>query len=118
MGLNSFSIKEHLKKSDSIKAVLDKGVCFRSQTINVCVLKRTDSGVNRAAFVCKKSLCQKKAVLRNRFRRILKEAYRKSKQFLPLGHDIVIVGARVTEDTKSLKIEKEIADAFKKCTKK
>ena len=118
MGLNSFSIKEHLKKSNSIKAVLDKGTCFRSKTINVCLLKRIDSDINRAAFVCKKNLCQKKAVLRNRFRRILKEAYRKSKYSLPPGHDIVIVGTRVTKDTKSLEIEKEITHAFKKYTKK
>ncbi|MDP2912010.1 MAG: ribonuclease P protein component [Candidatus Omnitrophota bacterium] len=118
MGLNSFSIKEHLKKSNAIKAVLDKGVCFRSKTINICALKRVDSDVNRAAFICKKSLCQKKAVLRNRFRRILKEAYRKSKHFLPPGHDIVVVGTRVTKDTKSLEIEKEITDVFKKYIKK
>lgn len=118
MGLYSFSIKEHLKKSNSIKIVLDKGICFRSKTINVCLLKRIDSDVNRAAFICKKNLCQKKAVLRNRFRRILKEAYRKLKYFLPPGHDIVIVGTRVTKETKPLEIEKEITDAFKKYTKK
>ena len=118
MSLNSFSIKEHLKKSNSLKAVLDKGICFRSKTINICLLKRIDSDVNKAAFICKKNLCQKKAVLRNRFRRVLKEAYRKSKYSLPPGHDIVIVGTRVTKDTKPLEIEQEITNVFKKYTKK
>jgi ribonuclease P protein component len=118
MSANSFSIKERLKKNNAIKAALDNGVCCKSKSINVYVIKRHDAGVNKAAFICKKALHQKKSVLRNRIRRLLKEAYRKTKHIFPVGHDIVIVGTRVTKNTLSTEIEREIIDVFKKYTKK
>ncbi|MFA5389022.1 MAG: ribonuclease P protein component [Candidatus Omnitrophota bacterium] len=118
MASNSFSIKERLKKNKAIKAVLDEGVYFRAGLINVYILKRPDTGYNRAAFICKKTLHQKKSVLRNRVRRLLKEAYRKTKQIIPVGHDIVIVGTRITKNILSTDIEKEIANVFKKYIKK
>ena len=114
MKKESFSKKERLKKNDAIKAVLDKGVCRKSKSINVYVLKRPDVDSSKAAFICKKALHQKKSVLRNRVRRLLKEAYRKTKHVFPAGYDIVIVGTRITKDTLSTDIEREIIDVFKK----
>jgi ribonuclease P protein component len=118
MSLNSFSKKERLKKNDAIKAVLDRGICYRAKSINVYVLKRPDAGINKAAFICKKALHQKKAVLRNRVRRILKEAYRKTRYIFPAGYDIVIIGTKITQTTLSTGIEREIIDVFKKYIKK
>ena len=117
MSANSFLIKERLKKNNAIKTVLDHGVCRKSKSINVYVFKRPDFGVNKAAFICKKALHQKKSVLRNRVRRILREAYRKTKHILPAGHDIIIVGTRITKDTLSVAIEREVLDVFKKYSK-
>jgi ribonuclease P protein component len=118
MNLNSFSRKERLKKNDAIKAVLDHGICYRSKSINIYVLKRPDADVNKAAFICKKALHQKKSVLRNRVRRILKEAYRKTRHIFPAGHDIVIIGTKITQAALSTEIEREIIDVFKKYIKK
>jgi ribonuclease P protein component len=118
MSANSFLVKERLKKNNAIKTVLDRGVCRKSKSINVYVFKRPDPGVNKAAFICKKALHQKKSVLRNRIRRLLKEAYRRTKHVFPSGHDIVIVGTRVTKNTLSTEIEREIIDVFKKYIKK
>jgi ribonuclease P protein component len=118
MSLHSFSVKERLKKNEAIKAVLDKGICLRSKSVNVYILKKQDTRVNKAAFICKKTLHQKKSVLRNRVRRLLREAYRQTKQILPAGHDIVIVGTRIAKDTLSTGIERELADVFKKYSKK
>jgi ribonuclease P protein component len=118
MSLNSFPIKERLKKNDAIKTVLDKGVCFRSKSVNIYILKRPDADVNRAAFICKKALHQKKSVLRNRVRRLLREAYRKTKYMFPTGHDIVVVGTRITKGVLSTDIEREVLDVFKKSIKK
>jgi len=118
MGLNSFSRAEHLKKSDAIKTVLDKGVCYKSGLFNVYILKKPEAGKNKAAFICKKILHQKKTVLRNRIRRILKEAYRKTSCFLPAGNDIVVIGTKITKDTFSTEIERELASVFKKYSKK
>ncbi|MDO8603437.1 MAG: ribonuclease P protein component [Candidatus Omnitrophota bacterium] len=111
-------MKERLKKSDAIKAVFDKGVCYKSGLINVYILKRPDVDINKAAFICKKILHQKKSVLRNRIRRILREAYRKTSHCLPAGNDIVIIGTKITKDTLSTEIERELAGVFKKYSKK
>ncbi len=118
MNLNSFSRKERLKKNDAIKAVLDHGICYRSKSINIYVLKRPDADVNKAAFICKKALHQKKSVLRNRVRRLLREAYRKTKHILPAGYDIVIIGTRIMKGALSREIEREIIDVFKTHIKK
>jgi len=119
MSEHSLSRKEHLKKSALIKNVFDKGVCYRAKSVNIYILKReADTGVNRAGFICRKILYQKKTVLRNRFRRILREAYRKTKNILPTGYDIVILATNVKKDTKSTIIENEIENVFKKYIKK
>lgn len=118
MSLNSFSRAEHLKKSEDIKDVLDNGVCYRSGPVNVYILKRPAPGKNKAAFICKKALHQKKTVLRNRIRRILRESYRKTSHFLPLGNNIVIIGTKITKDMLSTEIERELAGVFKKYSKK
>jgi len=118
MNANSFSRKESLKKSEAIKTVLDNGICLKSKSVNVYILRKSGAGFNKAAFICKKTLHQKKSVLRNRVRRVLREAYRKTKHIFPAGHDIIIVGTRVTQDTLSIEIEREILDVFKKHSKK
>ncbi|MCX5687723.1 MAG: ribonuclease P protein component [Candidatus Omnitrophica bacterium] len=118
MNANSFSKKESLKKSGAIKAVLDNGICLRAKSVNIYILKKPGFGFNKAAFICKKALHQKKSVLRNRVRRVLREAYRKTKYILPIGHDIVIVGTSINQKTLSVKIEREISDVFKKYSKK
>ena len=119
MGQTSFIKKEHLKSSKSIKNVFDKGIPSRGRLIKVFLLKKeTDSHINRVAFIVRKNLCNKKAVLRNRFRRLLREAYRKTKHILPTGYDIVLLATNINKNTKSTVLEREIADAFKKCIKK
>lgn len=115
---NSFPRKERLKKSELIKAVLDKGVSYRAKSLVVYILKTQYSEGNRAAFICRKNLYQKKTVLRNRIRRVLREAYRKTKYILPPGHDIVLLGTNITQKTKSLILEQEIKSVFQKYIKK
>ena len=115
----TFSRKEHLKKNSLIKEVFDRGVSFRARLIKIYILKR-DPGerLNRVAFIIQRQAYKKSLVLRNRFRRILREAYRKTKHLLSPGHDIVILANNVRKDTRSITIEKEIKDVFKKCSKK
>lgn len=119
MALNTFSQKERLRKNSSIKSVFNKGVLYRAGLIDLYLLKRGGaSGTNRCAFICRKGLHQKKSVLRNRIRRVLREAYRKTKHLFPAGYDIVIIAKGIKEYTKSNLIEKEISDVFKKRVKK
>lgn len=118
MNKESFLRAEHLKKSNDIKAVLDKGAYYKSGPVNVYILKRPDADTNKAAFICKKALHQKKTVLRNRIRRVLRESYRKTSHFLPLGNNVVIIGTKITKDMLSTEIERELASVFKRHSKK
>lgn len=119
MKSHSFTRKEHLKTKDAIKKVFDKGVPSRLKLINIYLLKReTGPCFNRAAFTIKRNLYNKKSVLRNRFRRILREAYRKTKHLLSGGYDIVILGVNLNRKVKSFEVEKEMAHVFKMVSKK
>jgi ribonuclease P protein component len=119
MKQNSFSKEERLKKSDLIKKVLDEGILFRGKFVNVYIFKQERyPEIKRAAFTVRKKLHCKKAVLRNRFRRILREAYRKTKNLLSGSYDIVILGVNIKESTKSFIIEEELAYVFKKFSAK
>ena len=117
MKQGTFAKRERLKKNSSIKQVFDKGVPSKGRLINIYLLE-TDSGINRAAFLVRKNLYNKKSVLRNRFRRVLREAYRKTKHMLPTGHDIVILATRINKSTRSEAVERELNHVFKKYSKK
>jgi ribonuclease P protein component len=112
---SSFTKKEHLKKGTLIRQVFDKGLPQRGRLINIYLLRENHRrGFNRVAFIVKKDLYNKKLVLRNRYKRILREAYRKTKYLLPSGFDIVILATGLKKDTKSLAVERELRDVFKK----
>ncbi len=115
----SFAKEERLKKNNQINRVFDKGIAFRVRSINIYLLKRENgSTINRAAFIIKKNLYNKKIVLRNRFKRVLREAYRSVRHLLPGGYDIVILARNIKKHTSAVDLEKEIADVFKKRIKK
>ncbi len=119
MKKGSFTRKEHLKKNSLIRAVFDKGIPFKAKFITVYILKsKTDTQPNRVAFIIRKRLYDKSSVLRNRFRRVLREAYRSTKHLLSGGHDLIILGATLKKNTKSSAIERELRDVFKKYCKK
>lgn len=116
MRKHSFSNKERLKDNNRIKDVFEKGTLFRGRLFDVYLLKRDAApDVKRVAFTVRKNLYDKKSAFRNRFRRILKEAYRKTKYLLSGRYDIVILATRLTRYTKSIAIEQEMAYVFKKC---
>jgi len=116
---NSFLKKEHLKKNKDISEVFDKGFIIRANFFSIFLLRRrSGAGINRAAFVARKRLYSKKAVFRNRIKRLLREAYRKTRHFLPPGYDIVILAKNVTKHTKSVAIERELVYVFEKRAKK
>lgn len=119
MHKKSFKTKERLKKNTEIKKVFDKGIAFKRRLVNIYLLKRERPlDANRAAFLLRKGLYNKSSVTRNRFRRILREAYRNTKHILPPGHDIIILAKNITSITRSAVIEQELADAFKEIVEK
>ena len=115
----SFKRNERLKRNEDIKQVFDNGILFKSASLNIYLLKRdTGSRYSRAGFVIKKLLYNKKKVLRNRFRRLLKEAYIKAKHILPEPYDIVILAKKIKKDTPVVVLEREITNGIKKIIKK
>ena len=63
MDNNSFLKKEHLKKSETIKKVFNSGIPIKGRLVSVFLMKQnTEHCVNRAAFVIKKNLYNKKTV--------------------------------------------------------
>ena len=119
MKQNSFTREEHLRKNDLIKNVFDRGLPFKGKLISLYILQRDESSKNnRVAFLVKKTLYNKKPVLRNRIRRVLREGYRKTKSLLSGYYDILILATNVRKNTKSTDIEKEIANVFKNRIKK
>jgi len=119
MKTNSFTRKEHLRKSSLIKDVFKKGVSFKRKSIVVFLLKKESASfhINRVAFISRKTLYNKKLVLRNTIRRLLREAYRRTKSLLPTSYDVVILATNVKKLTKSTILEKEMRDVFKECNK-
>lgn len=112
------SSRERLKKNDDIRRVFDEGVLLKGRLVSVFIRQETNAHTNRAAFIIKKTLYSKKTVLRNRFRRIIREAYRDSKSLLLPCCDIIILANRLDIKTKSTEVAQELKYAFKKYTEK
>jgi len=114
-----FTKKERIKSSALINQVFEKGLPYKGRFLNIYFLERdTKSEPNRVAFVVNRHLYNKKVVSKNRFKRILREAYRRTKHLLSPGFDIVISSARLKETTTSSDLEKELEDVFKKISNK
>ncbi|MBU0759856.1 MAG: ribonuclease P protein component [Candidatus Omnitrophica bacterium] len=110
--------RERLKKNSDISRVFDKGIRLKGRLVSVFILRDASSHTNRAAFIIKKSLYDKKTVLRNRFRRVIREAYRNSKFLLFPGHDIVILSGCLDKNTSSATVEKDLRHVFKQYIEK
>ena len=115
----SFDKKESLKKHEEINNVFKKGLVVKGRLVTVFLLKiKLDRSTNRVAFTVKKTLYNKKSVVRNRIRRLLREAYRKTKYLVDPCYDIVLLATNITRDTKYKQLEREVASVFKSSIKK
>ncbi len=105
---------ERLRTNSQIKNVFRQGIPIKGRFLKIYVLDRKDALLTkRAAFLVPKELCNKKAVLRNRFRRIIKEAYRKKKHLFKGSFDIIILALRLKTNTKSSELELDMENVFK-----
>ena len=119
--MHQYSLKEQelLKKNDQIKRVFDKGNSARGRLVTIILLEQNEApGLNRVAFVPTRNSHRGKIVLKNRYKRVIKEAYRQVKKFLPVGYDTLILGTNINKHTKSTEIEKDLLSVFKKFSKK
>ena len=54
------------------------------------------------------------AVLRNRARRLMKEAFRQTEETLPKGYDLLFIARNTINDSKCADVKKSIEAAFKR----
>ncbi len=83
-----FSKKERLLKRKEFQLVFDKGEKFGNNQLKIYALSN-DSSVSRLGLVVGRKFGN--SPRRNRFKRILREAYRLNKRLLHSGADIVVI---------------------------
>lgn len=88
MDQGPFLRSERLARAGDFQAVFQRGA--RVERPSVLVVWRESRGPRRAGFTVSRHV--RGAVRRNRARRRVREAYRVSRQSLPLGIELVIVG--------------------------
>ncbi|MFH1479535.1 MAG: ribonuclease P protein component [Candidatus Omnitrophota bacterium] len=119
MKRNAFAKKERLKKYDQIKEIFRRGIPFKGKFLKAYFLEREkEFSGNRVAFLVGKHLYNKKAVLRNQYRRILREAYRNTKHSLDGSFDIVLTAGSISKNTTLEAIKGDLENVFKRCNKK
>ncbi len=85
---NGFARVERVKQSEEIQRLFKKGRHFSTNGAMLFVLEN-ELGINRIAFALKKGYGN--AVTRNASKRLSREAYRKTKQNLLKGYDMVLL---------------------------
>lgn len=83
-----FTKKEHLRKKKEFQIVFDKGNGFGNDQIIIYALLNK-SPVSRLGLVVGRKFGN--SVKRNRFKRIIREAYRLNKNLLGKGVDLVVI---------------------------
>lgn len=96
-------------KNKDIRTILKKGQSFQTKHF-IVLYKKNRFDKNRFAFVLSKKF-SKKAVERNRIKRIIKEALRLySKGGLPTGFDVVIIPKKNIFGKKTQQLAEDIAE--------
>ena len=95
-----------LKENHLFRALYHRGKSAARRTMVLYVMKRRDQAVNRLGITVSVKLgC---AVVRNRARRRIREAYRLNEARLKSGFDIVIVARKAAAEAPFDQLEKDL----------
>lgn len=94
--------RERLRRQKEIDAVYKRGRRWNARFFRVHV-RDTALPFSRFTVSCPRRVCN--AVLRNRWKRLLKESFRRNKAEIGPGLDIVAVPTRPPEDLKRPQVE-------------
>jgi ribonuclease P protein component len=86
---NSLNSNLILKNKNDITQILRNGIRFENDSLRIIVLKRTEESNFKVAFLVSKKL-GKRAVVRNRIKRWMREIFRCNKAKFPESHHIVL----------------------------
>lgn len=100
-----------ITSSRDFHKVYREGLHVRSRYISVRCLARQDSET-RVGFVAGKEIGS--AVLRNRAKRVLREAYRLNKDRLKKGYDVVIMARKGIDDLEFAQVQDGLLSNLKK----
>ena len=78
----------------------------------VLVYLKNGLAYNRKAFLASKKVGN--AVLRNRARRLMKEAFRQTEETLPKGYDLLFIARNTIKDRKLADVKESIEAAYKR----
>lgn len=93
--------------------VLKKGKVLQFPCLGLVFLKEGDNLSSRFGFIISNKI-SKKAVERNRIRRILREAIRENLPTMPPGFLFVILAKRSILEKSATEIKKEVVEAIRK----
>lgn len=100
-----------LRKSQDFETVREKGRVFQSESFALAAAKREDREPPRFGFVVSTKI-SKKATLRNRVKRALREAVRHLLVYLPRGQDFVFLAKSVSVNKTTDEIMREVKIIF------
>ncbi|MDY6795610.1 MAG: ribonuclease P protein component [Actinomycetota bacterium] len=101
---------ETLKNSSDFRKVIDRGSREILGTITVFRLLN-EKGITRIGISVSKKTGN--SVTRNKIKRRIREAIRKSASFLPAGEDIVIIARRKAANKGYKEVEKDVLEILK-----
>ncbi len=78
----------------------------------VLVYRKNGLPYNRKAFLASKKVG--KSVVRNRARRLMREAFRQMEDSLPKGYDLLFIARNTIQDSKCADVKKSIEAATKR----
>ena len=102
---------EVLRKQEDYTRLYKNG---RSSGTRYLVLLTRKNGLsyNRKAFLASKKVGN--SVCRNRARRLMKEAFRKTEAELPVGYDFLLIARHTILDCKCQQVEDSLRAAYRK----
>ncbi|MCK4913927.1 MAG: ribonuclease P protein component [Planctomycetes bacterium] len=105
----TFKKKQRLVSNEQFKNVLANKISFRNELLTMYIA-RNDCGYSRLGVSVGK-VYDKRAVVRNRLKRLLREAFRQNQEQIPAGFDYLLMISR-----KFTKLDKGAEPALKKLT--
>jgi len=107
----TFRKHERISKQKEINAVFEKGEKFFKNGLLVYILK-TNKNYSRIAILISNKV-EKSAVIRNKFKRRIREIFRLNKHKIKMPIDIVVVATRVSVKQKYSFLEKNFLEILK-----